>query len=175
MMSKGLKLTLILLAFFLFLVTLGGFVLSKIVSDYISPTKAEEILLSIHRDAVIKDIDTESTAGKLFYEIDFWLDNLPQTATIDGKTGAVVADTAEMQPQRDINNMIPVPDIQAATEKALTDAGLTLGDVTITNAETKNHNGHIVYNIEFVHGDVKYQYLIDIETGNIDSTRTSVI
>ena len=168
-MSRGWKLTITAIISFLIIIIIGGLIIARIISGYVSPTKATQILLTRHPSAYVTEIDTETLGTKFIYEVDFVLNNTEHTAKIDRKTGDIVYDTAKNIPDSS-QNKIPVElNIQSATEIAIKDAGLNVSEVTVTKAELENSDGNAVYKIDFIYDTIEYEYILNSETGAIES------
>lgn len=169
-MKRALKLTIAALVTFFVLVITGGLILFRIASDTIPPGKAKEIITRMHPGAVITDTDTEHHSGTLLYEIEYILNNKHHTAILDGESGNILSDTAQ-------NEIIPEPvsediNVEYATKKAITDAGLSPGEVNLKKATLENREGRAVYEIKFTHSGTEYEYIINAESGIIESITT---
>ncbi len=186
-MSKALKITLWVVLGLLILLLAGGYLLSQMTDDYISAARVEEILMEKHPGAILVDIDTDSANSNLSYEIEYTLNGVHHTATIHGKTGEFLADTAStggnnaMNQQNDSsqdssnsgtskNNKT---DIQAAIKTALDDAGFKEKDVHITKSEIGSDAGKPVFDIEFTVNGAEYEYIINAEDGSIERISSS--
>ncbi len=169
-MSRALKLTIAAVVSLLAIILIGGLIVTRLASDYISPARAGKILMERHPDAVITGTETEEYETRLFYEIEFTLNSNRHSATIDGENGKILADTAEKEGSAE-----KVPEdfnIQAATEKAIADAGFSHEEVTVKNASLENENGKAVYDIEFINSGTRYEYIINAENGTVESITT---
>ena len=65
------------------------------------------------------------------------------------------------------NNASENIDIEEAKSIAVTDAGFTLDQVTITQSELDRDDGRMEFEIEFYVDDMEYSYTINAETGAI--------
>ena len=59
--------------------------------------------------------------------------------------------------------------LEQAKEAALRHAGVLAGDAVFTKTQTDRENGGWVYDIEFISGNVEYEYEVDVQTGEIRS------
>lgn len=110
------------------------------------------------------------------YEISFCTAGAEYEYEIDAVTGAVCGVSieyfAENETQRPGQRPAGEETAQAVTREgarsiALTDAGLSAGNVTFTKSKLDREDGKWVYEIEFITGDAEYEYEIDAATGAI--------
>lgn len=110
--------------------------------------------------------------GVAVYEVEFYHNGTEYDYEIDAKTGQV------REFSKDQETMIPVVStkptvsqgtigVQKAKEVALSHAKLTGEAVTFTKAGIDHDNGITVYEIEFYHNRVEYNYEINAVSGNI--------
>ena len=169
-MSRALKLTVTAVISLAVIILIGGLILFRITSDTIPPGKAAEIITQVHPGAVVTETDTERTSDKLLYEIEYVLNNQHHTAILDGENGKILSDTAQ-------NDILPEPvpeeiTVEYATRKAVADAGFSPADITVKKANLENRDGKAVYEIKFICRGTEYEYIINAETGTIESITT---
>ncbi len=171
-MSRALKLTLAAVVAFLVILLVGGLLLTRIISNTIPPGKAGEIIAREHPGAIVTEIDKEYNGNKLLYEVEYVLNNKNYSAVLDGESGEILSDSAQADTSSPVKEELTV---QKATQKAIADAGFSPGEVTLKEASLENHEGKVAYVIEFIYSGTKYEYIINAETGTIESITTKAL
>ncbi|MDO4794220.1 MAG: PepSY domain-containing protein [Filifactor alocis] len=148
-----------------------GFMISVPASTDVGLEKAKSVAL---RDAglsasqvkfVKAHVDFDD--GRKVYDIEFYHNNVEYDYEIDAATGKI------REKDNDINNfVIPAPastdvGLEKAKNVALRDAGLSASQVKFVKAHVDFDDGRKVYDIEFYHNNVEYDYEIDAATGKI--------
>lgn len=113
-------------------------------------------------------IERDNDNGRLEYEIEFYVGSTEYEYKIDGITGKVLEYKSEPHGNAGgssgTNNDIGS---EAALAAALAHAGFTESDIRGLKIEREYGRGRIEYEIEFLVGNVEYEYTVDGETGNI--------
>ncbi|MFC4805402.1 PepSY domain-containing protein [Filifactor villosus] len=114
----------------------------------------------------------EMEDGKKVYDIEFYHKNKEYDYEIDAATGRI------LEKDTDIEGFeIPAPadiGLNKAKEIALRDAGLSASQVQFIKAQAEMEDGKKVYDIEFYHNNVEYDYEIDAATGRILEKDTDI-
>ena len=146
-------------------------------SNYITADRAKEIALE-HADisasnAVFVKAGLDWDDGRVTYEVEFYANNTEYDYEIDPASGKVLSydrewdDFSLTQPSNSGETTAAIT-ADKAKEIALSDAGLTSGQVTFVYAELDRDDGRLVYDVEFYTADYKeYDYEIDAGTGAI--------
>ena len=140
-------------------------------------------------DIVAADADISATtlsevAGVACYKVEFTSGEYAYAYTINAETGAVMemssqeqnaqasgtqtetADPAAPAPAQNATGTGTV-DEAAAQKIALEHAGVKAADATITKSKIDYEDGRQVYDIEWYAGGAKYDYEIDVATGEV--------
>ena len=146
-------------------------------SNYITTDRAKEIALEhagiSASSAVFVKAGLDWDDGRTVYEVEFYANNTEYDYEIDPASGKVLSYDREWDDfslTRPSNPGETTAAITAdkAKEIALSDAGLTSGQVTFVYAELDRDDGRLVYDVEFYTADYKeYDYEIDAGTGAI--------
>ena len=146
-------------------------------SNYITADRAKEIALEhagiSASNAVFVKAGLDWDDGRVTYEVEFYANNTEYDYEIDPASGKVLSYDREWDDfslTRPSNPGETTAAITAdkAKEIALSDAGLTSGQVTFVYAELDRDDGRLVYDVEFYTADYKeYDYEIDAGTGAI--------
>ena len=146
-------------------------------SSYITADRAKEIALEhagiSASNAVFVKAGLDWDDGRVTYEVEFYANNTEYDYEIDPASGKVLSYDREWDDfslTRPSNPGETTAAITAdkAKEIALSDAGLTSGQVTFVYAELDRDDGRLVYDVEFYTADYKeYDYEIDAGTGAI--------
>ena len=146
-------------------------------SNYITADRAKEIALEhagiSASNAVFVKAGLDWDDGRTVYEVEFYANNTEYDYEIDPASGKVLSYDREWDDfslTRPSNPGETTAAITAdkAKEIALSDAGLTSGQVTFVYAELDRDDGRLVYDVEFYTADYKeYDYEIDAGTGAI--------
>lgn len=132
-------------------------------------------------DAKAVKAEFEYEQGKFVYEVEFTANGTEYEYWINAADGSVVKKNAEIVTLEETNaeastQITPEQTstqitLEQAKEIALKDAQLTANDVTFTTAKLDTEDGVTVYEIEFLAGDVEYEYEINANTGEISSKK----
>lgn len=100
------------------------------------------------------------------YDIEFYSGSTEYEYEIDVHGGTILKKDAEYT---DSKKVVQGQDIglDAAKEAAVKDAGLNYGDVSFVKAKKDTDDGISVYEIDFILGNVEYEYEINASTGKI--------
>lgn len=110
--------------------------------------------------------------GRIYYDIEFYTSDREYEYEINGTTGAIVDKSIEGfrgnggqagsggSTGTDIG-------VDQAKSIALNHAGLSASDVTFSKAKLENDDGYTVYEVEFYHGGMEYDYTIEAYSGTI--------
>ncbi len=149
---------------------IGGFLLIKNIKK-LDKNKVKEIILKdlgINDSNVSMHIELETEHGKKIYEVDFTLENTKYEYEIDAKDGSIIKKEVEKKKENASENNQNVISIEAAKEKALSDASLDVGSVTFVKEKKDYDDGILVYEIEFYTSkNINYEYEINAVTGEI--------
>ena len=106
----------------------------------------------------------ERDDGRTEYEIEFVANGIEYDYEINALDGSVISNSQK-------NKQIQVQSIgigeAGAKSAVLNDAGLAEGNVTFTEISLDRDDGRDIYEIEFVSGDIKYNYEVDAKSGTI--------
>lgn len=151
--------------------------------NVISAEKAKEIALNhagVAADkAVFEKVELDRDDGIQEYEVDFRVDKVEYDYEINAVTGKVIK--AEKEFDNDKNTQVTKPagsdetqnsnteriSAEKAKEIALNHAGLSADKVSFFKAELDNDDGIYVYEIEFIHERMDYEYEINAVSGTI--------
>lgn len=106
--------------------------------------------------------------GLLVYEIEFVAGNVEYEYEINAQTGDIVKNKREMEDtlqNENAGNTTASIAVDQAKEIALNHAGQTADAVWFEKAKQDYDDGLLVYEIEFIAGNVEYEYEIDAQTG----------
>ena len=146
-------------------------------SNYITADRAKEIALEhagiSASNAVFVKAGLDWDDGRVTYEVEFYANNTEYDYEIDPASGKVLSydrewdDSSLTRPSNPGETTAAIT-ADKAKEIALSDAGLTSGQVTFVYAELDRDDGRLVYDVEFYTADYKeYDYEIDAGTGAI--------
>ncbi len=141
---------------------------------YIGAEKALEISLAhagVQKGAV-KDIEVELDfkRGIMVYEVEFKTGGMEYEHLINAITGEIIEDKQKLDDDDD-DALVPENAINAqkARSIAFEHAGIAAENVTDFEIDLDRKNGVTVYEAEFRAGDIKYDYVINAQTGEIVS------
>ncbi|RKI39721.1 hypothetical protein D7V86_15405 [bacterium D16-51] len=138
--------------------------------------KAKEIALE---DAKLKESDVQFTKegqdtedGRTVYEIEFYNGDKEYDYEIDAVSGNIVSRDYEIENHKEPSGENSTGNGSAITLKeakniALKKAGLKEKDGTWKKEKEDQDDGRMTYELEFVSGEMEYEFEIDAETGNI--------
>lgn len=114
--------------------------------------------------------------GQFVYEVEFVAEGTEYEYWIKSSDGTIVKKEIEIVTQ-DGAHKIATAEITAdeAKEIALSDAGLTVSEVTFTEEKLDLDNSTSVYEIKFHTNDKKYEYEINATTGAVFSKSTETV
>ena len=137
---------------------------------YIGAEKALEISLAhagVQKGAV-KDIEVELDfkRGIMVYEVEFKTGGMEYEHLINAITGEIIEDKQKLDDDDD-DALVPENAINAqkARSIAFEHAGIAAENVTDFEIDLDRKNGVTVYEAEFRAGDIKYDYVINAQTG----------
>lgn len=108
--------------------------------------------------------------GLLVYEIEFVAGNVEYEYEINAQTGDIVKNKREMADtlhNENAGNTSASITVDQAKEIALNHAGQTADAVWFQKAKQDYDDGLLVYEIEFIAGNMEYEYEIDAQTGAV--------
>ncbi len=149
----------------------GSIIVSAAPVNNIGLEKAKAIALNDARVPASKArfiktaLDYEN--GRKVYDIEFYRDNKEYDYEIDAITGRILEKDTDIE-----GFVISAPastdvGLEKAKNVALRDAGLSASQVKFVKAHVDFDDGRKVYDIEFYHNNVEYDYEIDAATGKI--------
>ena len=137
--------------------------------------EAEKIALQdagiAEADAVYVTAHPEYDDGAYIYNVEFYSGNTEYDYEIDAYTGEIRSFDQDIEnytigsrtPQ---GNSVQI-DVEAAKAAAFSKAGVTENSVTLTKAELEYDDGRAMYQIEFIHDKMEYEFEIDAADGSI--------
>ncbi len=188
--TKIIIISIICVVVLLLLGALGYFIYIK--STYISKDVVKEIILNDtklnEKDVTFKDIDLDLDDGLHVYDVEFYYNRVEYSYEIDAKTGKIITsdfinnslnnnsensnttsnDNSTNTEKNDSKNYITK---EEARDIAINDAGFSLDSVTLIKAEFDYDNGIAIYEVEFVNGNLEYDYEINAITKEIVSKK----
>lgn len=148
---------------------------AKAKSIVLAHAGVEEADLAAYRFAM----DTDD--GKTVYQLDFSAGEYDYVYAVSG-TGEIVGFEKELNPGAPVTDgsaepptpvsQEPADGLAKTKEIALDHAGLSEDDLTDYTFATKVKNGVQIYELEFVHGDLVYEYEIDPAAGTVLKAET---
>lgn len=122
--------------------------------------------------AVVLETEYDYEDGRMVYEIEFLVGTAKYEYDIDAMSGQVVKSKAEggqSGGQTGESTQGQTGDIgqQAAVDAALSDAGVSQGQVSGLKVERDYDDGRLEYEIEFWQDNVEYDYVIHGSTGSV--------
>ncbi len=141
--------------------------------EYIGDERAKEIALDHagvrEKDTRKLEVELDYDDGRMVYEVEFYLGNTEYDYEIDAKSGRILEFKSKekggaAKPPVQTGQYIG----QDKAEKiALDHAGLSRSVVRKLEAEMERKQNRVFYEIEFEHGNKKYEYKIEAESGAI--------
>jgi len=151
----------------------------------ISINEAKQIALAhakvAQKDATFVKTELEYENNRQVYDIEFYSKNVEYDYEIDAVSKDIISsdldiedysipvNTQDTQQQTDVNAANGDIGIEKAKDIALSDAGLSRGNVSFVKAEPDYDDGVKVYDIEFYSANVEYDYEINAASGAIVS------
>ena len=187
-MKKNTKIVIIVITSLVLLILFGllGYLL-YMKNTYLSKDVVKEIVLNDTKlnakDVTFKDIELDNDDGLHKYEVDFYYNRQEYSYEIDAKTGKIIysnyildnVNSTDNLPKDDVtsnnNNNQNYITKEEATNIALNDVNLALDNVTLQKAEFDYDNGIAIYEIEFINGNLEYDYEINAITKEIISKK----
>lgn len=117
-------------------------------------------------------VEFDYERGQFVYEVEFVADGVEYEYRIKASDGSVVKKEVDLADENGIPSGSKVGatiSIDEAKNIAITDAGLTASEVTITKAKLDKDDGVAVYEIEFYTDTNEYEYEINASTGKVHS------
>lgn len=126
-------------------------------------------------DVTYKKAKLDHDDGRAIYEIEFYTASheydyeidVQSKAILSKKTEALHQDGEKGDGRGSSGNAGTSVGMDQAKSIALSHAQLSLSDVTFSKAELDREDGQDVYEIEFYHGNMEYEYTINASTGAI--------
>lgn len=143
-------------------------------NQYITLTKAQEIALKkvgfMECDVQFIDKDYDLENGKHLYEIEFVKDDIEYEVDVDASNGSVIKVDQNMLDYDDrMKNQIEYKDVKVtfdnAKEIALKKASVT--NVELNDIKCELDDDRLVYEIEFIKDNVKYDIDVDANSGQV--------
>ena len=139
-------------------------------AESIGEEKAKEIALA-HAgikaaDAQILRVRIDREDGRTVYEVDFIAGGAKYEYDIDVQTGEILKSEREQFAANSSSTEGSIGE-EKAKEIAFAHAGIKSTDAMNLRVEIDRENGRLVYDVQFVAGGMKYEYEIDIQTGEI--------
>lgn len=141
---------------------------------YIGEQKAAEIAAQKVPGATLQELEFDYEDGNPCYEVKMYQGTTEYEFKIHAETGEVFGyeeesrdgngDVSQQPPSSGQSNLITE---QQAKEKALSHAGVQESSVQIRKVALDEDDGHMVYDVEFYSGGIKYEYEIDAATGDV--------
>lgn len=136
--------------------------------NYIGKQKAKEIALK-DANVSISEVTFRKVAGdwddgRLVYDIEFYTSTSKYDYEINATTGAIEERETESWSSASKGTDIGM---EKAKKIAVAHAGLTLSQVTFTDAEKDWDDGRLEYELEFYCNGVEYEYTINAADGTI--------
>ena len=143
---------------------------SSSTGESIGEEKAKEIALA-HAgikaaDAQILRVRIDREDGRTVYEVDFIAGGAKYEYDIDVQTGEILKSEREQFAANSSSTEGSIGE-EKAKEIAFAHAGIKSTDAMNLRVEIDRENGRLVYDVQFVAGGMKYEYEIDIQTGEI--------
>ncbi|HZW97818.1 MAG TPA: PepSY domain-containing protein, partial [Bacillota bacterium] len=143
---------------------------------YIGEEKARQI--AFEHAGVLKtevqklEVELDFEDGRMVYEVEFYHNDKEYDYEIDAKNGNILEFKVKNRHGPDGSTPTTTPGNQyigavEAKEIALRHAGYEVGLVNRLRTEFEDENGRMIYEVEFEHGNFKYEYEIDAVTGEI--------
>lgn len=144
--------------------------------EEIGIAKAKEIALN---DAKLKEKDVQFTKegqdtedGRKVYDIEFYHGEKEYDYEIDAVSGNIISHDYEIKNQKELSGEDTKGNgsaitLEEAKKIALKKAGLKEKDGTWKKEKEDQDDGRMTYELEFVSGEMEYEFEIDAETGNI--------
>lgn len=113
----------------------------------------------------------EMDDGRMVYEIEFYDDNKEYDYEIEASTGNIISKDYDIENHELTSDNSAETGTKITIEKAkkiaLKKAGLTEKDGTWKKEKTDRDDGRIMYELEFISGEMEYDFEIDAESGSI--------
>ena len=134
----------------------------------------EEAIKTALKDAGVKQKETtylyvhlDHDDGAEIYEVEFMVGNKEYDYDIDANTGKILSKDFDIE---DIGGAVTTEGAvtkDQAKEIAVKDAGFSVKDVTFKKVKQEFDDGIEKIKVEFINGDIEYEYEIDAKTGKI--------
>lgn len=110
--------------------------------------------------------------GRMVYEVEFWVNNQEYEYDIDATSGSILKYDVESKSRPNHKDDHSADSTQYigmenARQVALSHAGATLETVRKLEIKLDKEDGRMIYEIEFVYGNMEYEYEVDAITGKI--------
>ena len=109
--------------------------------------------------------------GRMVYDIEFYSDNKEYDYEIEAATGNIISRDYDVEnhelPSDHATEGSNTITMEKAKKIALKKAGLTEKDGTWKKEKTDRDDGRMTYELEFVSGEMEYDFEIDAESGSI--------
>lgn len=141
--------------------------------EYIGEERAKKIALD-HAGVAEKDtrkleVELDYDDGRMVYEVEFHLGNNEYDFEIDAKSGRILEFKSKVkgEPTKPPAQTGQYIDQDKAEEIALAHTGLGRSAVRMLETGMERKQNRVFYEIEFEHGNEKYEYKIEAESGAI--------
>ena len=115
--------------------------------------------------------EQEIDDGRMVYDIEFYSDNKEYDYEIEAATGNIISRDYDVEnhelPSDHATESSNTITMEKAKKIALKKAGLTEKDGTWKKEKTDRDDGRMTYELEFVSGEMEYDFEIDAESGSI--------
>ncbi len=146
-----------------------------------SVTKEEAIKTAL-KDAGVKQKETtylyvhlDHEDGAEVYEVEFMVGNKEYDYDIDANTGKILSKDFDIEDIGGTATSEGTITKDEAKEIAVKDAGFTVKDVTFKKVKQEFDDGIEKIKVEFINGDIEYEYEIDAKTGAILEVSTDSV
>lgn len=140
-------------------------------SEPISQSQAEEIALQAfelqREDVLLERTELDYEKGQPVWEVEFHYQQSEYELEIHAKTGEILRAKPQIQPSEEQQQPTEELTKEQAISVALSHAGLSEEHIKRLKVEKDRDRGAWVYEIEFQHGIVEYEYEIRISDGKI--------
>lgn len=166
---------------------------------YVGSDKAKEVALKHagfnEADVLMEKTELDYEMQKMVYEVEFTHNGIEYDYVIDATTGEIIQNFSEKdddyyvapstnnntnsntgnqsKPSSTVNNSSSVSEAQAK-QAALSHAGVKESDVSFYRVEKEYDDGVLKYEIDFMVGNVEYDYEVNANTGAIIKAESEV-
>lgn len=125
-------------------------------------------------EVTLKKVELDRDNGRIEYEVEFRKDGIKYEYEIDAESGEIVAYDQDVKYSATTDSagaptVVTTITAEEAKAIALAHAGLTEAEVTFQKVKLDRDDGRSEYEIEFRTDNLKYEYEIDAESGDVRS------